>query len=146
MTEQSAEYKFNEIILGAKTKFTIEINELIINEFARISGDYNPLHVDEQYAAKTQFGKRVCHGMLLASFFSRLVGMYMPGKNALYFTQTLNFQTPCFVGDKVTIEGEIIDKSQSTRIITIKTIANNQLGKCLVDGIAKVLVRENISQ
>ena len=146
MTEQSAEYKFDEIMLGVKTKFTVQINESTINEFARISGDHNPLHIDEQYAAKTQFGKRVCHGMLLASFFSRLVGMYMPGKNALYFSQTLNFQTPCFVGDKVTIEGEVIDKSQSTRIITIKTTAYNQVGKCLVDGIAKVIVRENISE
>ena len=143
MTEQSAEYTFDEIMLGVKTKFTVQINESTINEFARISGDHNPLHMDEQYAAKTQFGKRVCHGMLLASFFSRLVGMYMPGKNALYFSQTLNFQTPCFVGDKVTIEGEVIDKSQSTRIITIKTTAHNQVGKCLVDGIAKVIVREN---
>ena len=144
MTEQSAEYKFDEIMLGVKTKFTVQINESTINEFARISGDHNPLHMDEQYAAKTQFGKRVCHGMLLASFFSKLVGMYMPGKNALYFSQTLNFQTPCFVGDKVTIEGEVIDKSQSTRIITIKTTAHNQVDKCLVDGIAKVIVRENI--
>ena len=143
MTEQSAEYKFDEIMLGVKTKFTVQINESTINEFARISGDHNPLHMDEQYAAKTKFGKRVCHGMLLASFFSRLVGMYMPGKNALYFSQTLNFQTPCFVGDKVTIEGEVIDKSQSTRIITIKTTAHNQTGQCLVDGIAKVIVREN---
>ena len=146
MTEQSAEYKFDEIMLGVKTKFTVHINESTINEFARISGDHNPLHIDEQYAAKTQFGKRVCHGMLLASFFSRLVGMYMPGKNALYFSQTLNFQTPCFVGDKVTIEGEVIDKSQSTRIITIKTTAHNQVDKCLVDGIAKVIVRENTKQ
>ena len=69
MTEQPAEYKFDEIILGTKTKFTVPINESTINGFARISGDHNPLHIDEQYAAKTQFGKRVCHGMLLASFF-----------------------------------------------------------------------------
>ncbi len=145
MTEP-AEYKFDEIILGTKTKFTVQVDEYMINEFARISGDHNPLHVNEKYAAKTQFGKRVCHGMLLASFFSRLVGMYMPGKNALYFSQTLNFQTPCFAGDKVTIEGEVVDKSQSTRIITIKTTAYNQLEKCLVDGIAKVIVRENTSK
>ena len=143
MTDKLAEYKFDEIILGTKTKFTVEINISIINEFAKISGDNNPLHNYEYYASKTQFGKRVCHGMLLASFFSRLIGMYMPGKNALYFSQTLNFQTPCFVGDKVTIEGEVIDKSQSTRIVTIKTIAYNQANKCLVDGIAKVIVREN---
>lgn len=142
MTDQLTEYKFDEIILGTKIKFTVPINELIINEFARISGDNNPLHVDEQYASKTQFGKRICHGMLLASFFSRLVGMYMPGKNALYFSQTLNFKNPCFVGDIVTIEGEVIDKSQSTKIITLKTTIHNQIDTCLVDGIAKVIVRE----
>ena len=143
MTEQSSEYTFEEIMLGVKVKFTITITESMINEFAKISGDNNPLHMDEYYASKTQFGKRVCHGMLLASFFSRLIGMYMPGKNALYFSQTLNFQTPCFVGDLVTIEGVVIDKSQSTRIITIKTTAYNQANKCLVDGNAKVIVREN---
>jgi acyl dehydratase len=146
MTEKPSEYKFDEITLGTKTKFTVQINESTINEFARISGDYNPLHMDEQYASKTQFGKRVCHGMMLASFLSRLVGMYMPGKNALYFSQTLNFQMPCFAGDEVTVEGEVIDKSQSTRIITIKTTVYNQLRECLVDGIAKVIVRENISK
>ncbi len=78
------------------------------------------------------------------SFFSRLIGMHMPGKNALYFSQSLNFLTPCFVGDEITIEGEVIDKSQSTQIITIKTTIHNQIRKCLVDGIAKVIVRENI--
>ncbi len=145
MTDQSTEYKFDEITLGTKVKFTVHIDESKINEFAKISGDYNPLHIDKKYATKTQFGKIVCHGMLLASFFSKLVGMHLPGKNSLYFSQTLNFQLPCFVGDKVVIEGEIIDKSQSTRIITMKTTASNNDGKCLVDGIAKVIVRENIS-
>ena len=146
MIDKLAEYTFDKIMLGVKTKFTVQISESIINEFAKTSGDNNPLHMDEQYASKTQFGKRVCHGMLLASFFSRLIGMHMPGKNALYFSQTLNFQTPCFIGDIVTIEGEVIDKSQSTKIITIKTTAYNQVNKCLVDGIAKVIVRENPSK
>jgi len=70
----------------------------------------------------------------------------MPGKNSLYFSQTLNFQMPCFVGDEVSIEGEIIDKSESTRIITMKTTANNHDGKCIVDGIAKVMIRKNIDE
>ncbi len=144
MTDPPDEYKFDEILLGTKVKFMVQIDESKINEFAKISGDYNPLHVDQNYATKTQFGKIVCHGMLLASFFSRLVGMHLPGKNSLYFSQTLNFQLPCFVGDKVTIEGEIIDKSQSTRMITMKTTISNHNDECLVDGIAKVLVRENI--
>lgn len=146
MTDPSTEHNFDEILLGTKTKFMVQIDESKINEFAKISGDYNPLHIDKNYATKTQFGKVVCHGMLLASFFSRLVGMYMPGKNSLYFSQTLNFQMPCFVGDEITIEGEIIDKSESTRIITMKTTVNNHNGECLVDGIAKVIIRENLDQ
>lgn len=143
MTEQPPSYKFDDIEVGQKVKFAVTIDEHMLNGFASISGDYNPLHMDERYATKTSFGKRVCHGMLLASFFSRLVGMHLPGKNALYFSQTLNFQLPCFIGDTVTIEGQVTDKSVSTKIITIKTSAYNQIGKCLVDGLAKVIVRED---
>lgn len=143
MTEKPNEYTFNEVNLGTKVKFTVHIDEKIIAEFATISGDYNPLHVDKNYAMTTNFKKPICHGMLLASLFSRLVGMYMPGKNALYFSQTLNFEAPCFVGDVISVEGEIIDKSDATKIIALKTTVRNQQGKCLVDGIAKVIVREN---
>jgi 3-hydroxybutyryl-CoA dehydratase len=141
MTERPSEYKFEEIQIGQTKKFSAKITESMICEFANISGDFNPLHTDEQYAKTTQFGKQVCHGMLLASFFSRLVGMYLPGKNALYFSQTLNFMLPCFINDQIIVEGEVLDKSLATRIITIKTTIYNQNGQCLVDGIAKVIVR-----
>ena len=140
------ELSFDDIYIGQKESFSTKITELMLNEFSNFSGDFNPLHVDDEYASKTPFGKRVCHGMLLASFFSRLIGMYMPGKNALYFSQTLNFRAPCFIGDTVTIIGEIIDKSPSTKIITIKTTIHNQIDKYLIDGIAKVIVRENTSK
>ena len=97
--------------------------------------------MDEKYASETYLKRRVCHGMLLASYLSRLVGMYLPGKNALYFSQTLNFQAPCFLDDEITVEGEVIDKSISTRIITIKTSIYNQHKEYVVDGIAKVIIR-----
>ena len=142
MTDNHSEYTFEDIKVGQKFKFTIKITERLLNDFAILSGDQNPLHMDENYANTTSFKKRVCHGMLLASFFSRLVGMHLPGKNALYFSQSLNFKSPCFVGDEVTIEGEIVDKSMATKIITLNTNIYNQSGKCLVDGIAKVIVRE----
>lgn len=141
MTEIS-NYKVEDIKLGLKEKFKITVTEEMVNEFARLSGDYNPLHMDNNYASSTKFGKRVCHGMLLASFFSRLVGMHIPGKNALYFSQSLKFISPCFIGDEVSVEGEVLDKSEATKIITLKTIIFNNSGKCLVDGQAKVLVRE----
>lgn len=135
------EYKFEDIKIGQKEKFQATITKSLINEFAQISGDFNPLHMDEQYANLTPFKQRICHGMLLTSFFSQLVGMYLLGKKGLYFLQSLKFISPCFINDTITIEGEVVDKSNSTKIITLKTTINNS-GKCLVDGLAKVVLRE----
>ena len=136
------EYSFEEIHVGLEHSFEIIITEELEEDFAKISGDFNPLHMDEQYAKNTKFGKRVCHGMLLASFFSRLAGMYLPGKNALYFSQNLNFVGPCFIGDKIIVKGEVIDKSEATRMIKLKTTIKNQEGKPLIDGIAQILMRK----
>ena len=143
MIEPPLEYTIESIQIGEKRKFSEKIDQSKLETFAKLSGDYNPLHMDEKYAQKTSFKKRVCHGMLLASFFSQLVGMYLPGKNALYFSQTLNFQAPCFVDDEITVEGEVIDKSSATGIITIKTSIHNQNNECIVDGIAKVIIRSD---
>ena len=141
MTDLPIEYSFDELSIGQKATFTKKIDEKLMDDFAKLSGDFNPLHMNEKYAANTNFGKRVCHGMLLASFFSQLVGMYMPGKNSLYFSQSLNFRNPGFVDDEITIMGEIIEKKSTTKIVTIKTSIYNQNEKCLVDGLAKVIVR-----
>jgi 3-hydroxybutyryl-CoA dehydratase len=141
MTESPLEYNFEDLFVGQKANFLKKIDEALVNNFAKLSGDFNPLHMDEEYASTTNFGKRVCHGMLLASFFSQLVGMYLPGKNSLYFSQTLNFRNPCFVDDNITIKGEIIEKKSNMKLIIIKTTIHNQDGKCLIDGIAKVIVR-----
>lgn len=135
------EYSFDEIKVGLIHNFEVIIDEELIKKFANISGDFNPLHMDEQYAKETKFGKRVVHGMLLASFFSRLVGMYLPGKNALYFSQNLNFVEPCFIGDKIIVQGEIMDKSEATKIIKLKTSIKNKEGKLLVEGTSQVIIR-----
>ena len=137
----SLEYSFNEIQIGLEHHFEITIDKKLVEDFAKVSGDFNPLHMNEQYSKQTKFKKRVCHGMLLASFFSRLVGMYLPGKNALYFSQNLNFIEPCFIGDSIVVKGEISDKSEATKMIKIKTTIKNIKEKTLVEGIAQVLVR-----
>jgi len=137
------EYTFEQIKIGDTAKFSEKITKSHMISFANLSGDHNPLHMDEDYAKSTTFKKQVCHGMLLASFFSKLVGMYVPGKNALYFSQTLNFQAPCYVDDQITVHGEVIDKSDSLRMITLKTTIHNNAGICLVDGMAKVIVRQD---
>jgi acyl dehydratase len=145
MTDIPCDFTFDSIQIGQKKNFSQIITKSLIDDFAKISGDFNPLHMNDEYASDTIFEKRVCHGMLLASFFSKLIGMYLPGKNALYFSQSLQFKSPCFIDDKIIVQGEVLDKSNSTRIITVKTTIEKDSGICLVDGQAKVIVREYIA-
>ena len=143
MTDSPLEYTFDSINVGINHKFEITVTEKLVSDFSVISGDFNPLHMDENYAIKSKFKKRICHGMLLASFFSRLVGMYLPGKNALYFSQILNFVSPCFINDIITVKGEIIDKNYATKIITVKTSIVNEKNELILDGEAKVMITNN---
>lgn len=142
MNDAPCDFTLDSIKIGQKKIFSQIITKSLIDDFAKISGDYNPLHMNDEYAFNTSFEKRVCHGMLLASFFSKLIGMYLPGKNALYFSQSLQFKSPCFINDKIFVKGEVLDKSNSTRIITVKTTIQKNSGEYLVDGQAKVIVRE----
>ena len=139
MNEKLSEYIFDEIEIGLTKQFQITITESMIDDFAKSSGDYNPLHMDKKFAQSRDFTNRVCHGMLLSSLFSRLVGMYIPGKYGLYFSQTLNFVNPSIVNDTVTITGKVISKSESTKIIKLKTTIKNS-SHDLVDGEAKVIL------
>jgi len=141
MTEP-IETRLVNLSIGQRAEFTEVISESMIDEFAKLSGDYNSHHMDESYARKTRFKKRICHGMLLASLFSRLIGMHLPGKHSLYFSQSLNFLYPAFIDDKVTVEGEIVKISRSTGIITLKTRITKENNIELVTGEAKVVVLE----
>ena len=141
MTDTLNELTFNEISIGQQESFIVKITESMVKEFGNFSGDLNPLHMDNKFAESSPFKKRIVHGMLLAAFFSQLIGMRLPGKNALYFSQTLNFRSPCYIDDEIQIIGEIIEKSDSTRMITISTSIFNKSKTCLIDGIAKIIVR-----
>ena len=143
MTDSPLQYTFDSINVGINHEFKITVTEKLVLDFSVISGDFNPLHMDENYATKSKFKKRICHGMLLASFLSRLVGMYLPGKNALYFSQILNFVSPCFINDIITVKGEIIDKNYATKIITVKTSIVNEKNELILDGEAKVMITNN---
>ena len=143
MNEKICEFTIDDITIGTKKKFDVTITEEVVNDFAKLSGDYNPLHMNKEYAASTSFKKRVVHGMFLASFFSKLVGVHLPGKNALYFSQSLKFVNPCFIGEKITVEGEVVDKSIATKIIKLQTRITNEQGKILVDGETRVIIRND---
>ena len=143
MTEKPSEYSFDEIELGMQKSFKVDISEDMLDDFAKLSGDDNPLHTNEEYASSTSFKKRVCSGMFLSSFFSRLVGMYLPGKHALHISQSLNFVNPCFIGETITVGGKVIDKIPATKIIKLETTITNESGKRIIDGNAQVIVRDD---
>ena len=135
------ELKYDDIFIGQQESFSINITESMVEKFSNLSGDLNPLHMDNKFAESSSFNKRIVHGMLLASFFSQLIGMKLPGKHALYFSQTLNFRSPCYIDDQIEVVGEVIEKSDSTQIITVSTTIFNKSKICLIDGIAKIIVR-----
>ena len=135
------ELSYDDIFIGQQDSFIIKITESMVEKFSNLSGDLNPLHMDNEFAESTSFNKRIVHGMLLASFFSQLIGMKLPGKNALYFSQTLNFRSPCYIDDEIEIVGKVTEKSDSTQIITVSTSIFNKSKTCLIDGIAKIIVR-----
>ena len=141
MINKFNELSYNEISIGKQESFIIKITESMVEKFSNLSGDLNPLHMDNKFAESSSFNKRIVHGMLLVSFFSQLIGMKLPGKNALYFSQTLNFRSPCYIDDEIEIVGKVTEKSDSTQIITVSTSIFNKSKTCLIDGIAKIIVR-----
>ena len=143
MNDKLSKYTFDEIEIGLTKQFQITITESMVDNFAKLTGDFSPIHMDEDYASTTTFQKRVVHGMLLASFLSKIDGMYLPGKHALYFSQSLDFRHPCFLGDTITISSVVIDKSSSTKILKIESNITNQDGKILLSGIGRVIVRDD---
>jgi 3-hydroxybutyryl-CoA dehydratase len=136
------QYRLNDIQLGLKKKFKVNVTESMANEFAKLTGDYAPIHMDEEYARTTNFNHRICHGMLLGSFFSRLIGMHLPGKNGLLLSYSIKHLLPCFLNQEIIVEGIVVAKSDATRIITLKATISDNSSNLLVDGLLKVLVRE----
>ena len=131
--------KFSDLKLGQTAQFEISLTEDMIKKFSELSGDTNPLHVDEEYAKKTLFGGRIAHGLLGASFFSRLIGMHLPGKNALYLSQNLHFRLPIRIGMKLIVSGTVKQLVESIKTVTILTeITNRETGECLIGGLAVV--------
>ena len=137
-----SQYRLDDIKPGLTHSFTVRVTEAMINEFASFTGDYSPIHMEEGFARTTSFGHRICHGMLLGSFFSRLIGIHLPGKNALLLSYSLRHFLPCYLNQEIIVEGKVVEKSTATRVITVKAVVRDSLGKVLVDGIIKVLVRK----
>lgn len=109
-----------------------------VDNFAKLSGDYNDLHMDDEFAARTQFEQRVVHGFLQASLLSRLIGMKIPGPGALYLHQSMDFKSPVFIGDTIVAIGVVNAIDLASRVIEISTRITNQHDKEVLTGMARV--------
>jgi 3-oxoacyl-[acyl-carrier protein] reductase len=108
--------------------------------FARLSGDYNALHLDDEFAARTEFAQRVVHGFLHASLLSTLVGMKLPGRGALYVSQSIEFTAPVYIGDRVEARATIEKIDMDTRLVTLRTVITKDRDECVLRGTAQVKV------
>lgn len=130
---------FESLKVGDEASIEHTISENDIARFAELSGDYNPLHVEDAYAGTTSFGKRVVHGMFISSLISQLVGMRLPGKYALLMREFMEFKKPAFIDDTVVVTGVIIARSEATRIIEL-ALAVTKGKEIIATGTAHVRV------
>ncbi len=120
------EYLFSEIEIGLKHSFEAGIDEARMQKFLEISGDINPMHIDTEYAKTKGMIGRVVYGMLTSSFYSTLVGVYLPGKFALLHSIEVQFSKPVFIGDKLVVIGEVSSVNEMFRQIEVKAYILNQ--------------------
>lgn len=126
---------FNEINIGDTAERTTVITEEMINGFAAVSGDTNPVHLDAEYAKNTMFGERIAHGILVTGLISAVMGCDFPGEGAIYVSQTVNFLRPVKIGDQITAKVEAIEKIDGRqKKVKFRTYCVNQKGKIVVDG------------
>jgi len=129
--------RIEEFEAGQRATFTKTFTEDDVQRFIAITGDTNPLHVDDAFASQTRFGGRVLHGMLTASIFSTMVGMFIPGTGAIYRSQTLTFLRPVHVGETVTAHFVIRAVDRAKHRLTIDSWIENAAGERVVEGVCE---------
>ena len=129
---------YEEIRIGDKASFTKTISESDVYQFAGITGDFNPVHVNSEFANQTIFKERIAHGLLTAGFISAVLGMKLPGPDTIYLSQKVDFKSPVKIGDTITAEVEVLEKKDPKKIIRLRTIVKNHLDVIVIDGEAVV--------
>ena len=127
--------------IGDSAEITRTIEQSDIQAFADVTGDHNPVHVDESFAQTTRFGRRIAHGMLTASLISSVLANKLPGEGSIYLDQTLKFVAPVFPGDEVTARVTVTDVREARGIVKLETICLNQHNEIVIRGEAVVLVQ-----
>ncbi|KSV58818.1 MaoC/PaaZ C-terminal domain-containing protein [Acetivibrio ethanolgignens] len=135
------DYRYEEIEIGTEEKFEVIITKEMMEKFKDITGDVNPLHCDKEFAALQGYPSEVVYGMLTASFYSTLGGVYLPGKYCLIHSIEVKFSSPVYIGDRLLIEGKVTEKNDIFQFLTIKVTIRNQHGKKVSRGIMKAGVQ-----
>lgn len=130
-------YTLSEMTPGLTEEFTVTVTEEMMDAFCRITGDVSPIHIDAAYAAGRGYPGRVVYGMLGASFFSTLAGVYLPGEHCLLHGVECKFARPIFIGDTLTVRGTVTDVSEVGSEAEIKAVILNQDGKKVTRGVIR---------
>jgi Acyl dehydratase len=123
---EAGDLYFEDLFLGRSAERRHVITDKDIQVFADLTGDYSPLHVDEEFAARSRFGRRLAHGLLTSSFITGILGMELPARNGIYMGQTLSFRKPVFIGDEVTVRVVVAERDEAKSRIRFAT-------QCLVE-------------
>jgi len=126
--------------VGDSAEITKTIEQSDIDAFARVTGDHNPVHVDEEFAKTTRFGRRIAHGMLTASLISAVLANKLPGEGSVYLGQTLKFVAPVFPGDEITARVTVREIREDKLVVKLETVCVNQRDEVVIRGEATVLV------
>ena len=134
-------YKFKNLKLGQSSFFKVKLKNELIRKFLLLSKDYSKIHIKKEFAYKYGFKSKIVHGMLLGAFYSRFIGVYLPGKYSLLINMDIKFNKPIYINDVVTIKGKIVHLNKSYKVATVKIIAFNQSKKNV--STAKAMVKLN---
>lgn len=133
-------YVRTEFKIGECARISKQVTEDDIGLFAKVTGDYNPVHMDPEFACRTRFKGRIVHGMLSAGLISAVLGTKLPGPGCIYLSQSLKFVRPVRIGDTLTAKVEVTDWNPAKRIVRLNTRCSNQAGEDVVIGEAVLLV------
>ena len=136
------EYKFSDLIIGHAESFGVTVTKEMENNFRTITGDTNPLHQDDGFAHQLGNGKfsgHICFGMLTASFYSTLAGVYLPGKYSLIHSADIKFQKPVYVGDTLTVIGKVTERQEELKLLLVKAEIRNQNLQCVSKATIKII-------
>ncbi|MDR3592149.1 MAG: MaoC family dehydratase [Negativicutes bacterium] len=130
---------FAALKVGDKASMSKTVSEYDVYTFAGVTGDFNPVHINTEFAKQTMFKERIAHGMLSAGFISAVLGTTLPGANTIYMGQELSFKAPVKIGDTVTATVEIIELIEAKNRVICRTTVTNQDGVLVVDGKATMM-------